>query len=340
MENIEKKLREQARKLLIEKQVDASVGYEKGTLPLTATPCFITNPDDAEKLVWNRFCTQNLAKFVHDLVMQHRESQKRVKPEARIKKAFGIVARGCTSRSIVIHLVEKQYDRSEVVILGVPCTGYVDRKKLAALLNNEEVLDGAVDGEHLTVRTASGEKKFALKDVLADNCLTCRFNNPVISDVMAGDPAPAMDADSEYAEVEAFEKLPIEERWAYFTKEMEKCIRCAACRNACPSCYCRICFAEQSQPQWVGIGEDRSDTQMFQLMRMYHMVGRCVDCGSCISVCPMGVDLRKFLKKLDKDAFELFEHRAGASLDVPAPLSTFKENDKEDFIYHPGGGSH
>ena len=340
MENIEKKLREQARKLLIEKQVDAIVGYEKGTLPLTATPCFITNPDDAEKLVWNRFCTQNLAKFVHDLVMQHRESQKRVKPEARIKKAFGIVARGCTSRSIVIHLVEKQYDRSEVVILGVPCTGYVDRKKLAALLKNEEVLDGAADGDHLTVRTASGEKKFALKDVLADNCLTCRFNNPVISDVMAGDPAPAMDADSEYAEVEAFEKLPIEERWAYFTKEMEKCIRCAACRNACPSCYCRICFAEQSQPQWVGIGEDRSDTQMFQLMRMYHMVGRCVDCGSCISVCPMGVDLRKFLKKLDKDAFELFEHRAGASLDVPAPLSTFKENDKEDFIYHPGGGSH
>jgi len=54
----------------------------------------------------------------------------------------------------------------------------------------------------------------------------------------------------------------------------------------------------------------------------------------------MGVDLRKFLKKLDKDAFEFFEHRAGASLDVPAPLSTFKENDKEDFIYHPGGGSH
>ena len=340
MENIEKKLREEARKLLIEKQVDVVVGYEKGTLPLTATHCLITNHDDAEKLVWNRFCTQNLAKFVHDLVMQHRESQKRVKPEARIKKAFGIVARGCTSRSIVIHLVEKQYDRSEVVILGVPCTGYVDRKKLAVLLNGEEILDGAVDGDHLTVRTASGEKKFALKDVLADNCLTCRFNNPVISDVMAGDPAPAMDAASEYAEVEAFEKLPIEERWAYFTKEMEKCIRCAACRNACPSCYCRICFAEQSQPQWVGIGEDRSDTQMFQLMRMYHMVGRCVDCGSCISVCPMGVDLRKFLKKLDKDAFEFFEHRAGASLDVPAPLSTFKENDKEDFIYHPGGGSH
>jgi ferredoxin len=340
VENIEKKLREEARRLLIEKKVDAVIGYEDGTLPLTATPCFITNPEDVDKLVWNRFCTQNLAKFVHDLVTQHRESQKRVKPENRIKKAFGVVARGCTSRSLVIHLQELQYDRSECVIIGVPCTGYVDKKKLAIALDQQEVLGGSATNDELLVRTAAGEKKIALREVLADNCRTCRFNNPVISDLMVGEAAPPMDTDSEYAEVDEFENLPIEERWAYFTKEMAKCIRCAACRNTCPSCYCRICFAEQSQPQWVGISDDPSDTQMFQLMRMYHMVGRCVDCGSCISVCPMGVDLRKFLKKLDKDAFELFEHRAGASLDSPAPLSTYKESDKEDFTYNPGGGGH
>jgi len=40
-----------------------------------------------------------------------------------------------------------------------------------------------------------------------------------------------------------------------------------------PLLLLRICFAEQSQPQWVGIGSDASDTQLFQLMRMYHMVG-------------------------------------------------------------------
>ena len=40
-------------------------------------------------------------------------------------------------------------------------------------------------------------------------------------------------------------------------------------------------------------------------------------------------------EKLDKDAFELFENRAGSSLDDPPLLSTYRENDKEDFIYHP-----
>lgn len=335
MENIDKKLREEAKRLLEEKRVDALVGYETGTLPLTATPCFITNPEDAEKLVWNAFCTQNLSKYVHDLISQHRESQKRVKPEDRKKKVFGVVARGCTTRSITLHLQERQYARDEIVIIGVPCTGYVDRKQLSITVNGEDIQEGALEGDQLIVKTIGGEKRIPLKDALAENCQTCRFNNPVLSDLMIGDPAPPMNPDQEYVDVEAFENLPTEERWAYFSKEMSKCIRCYACRQACPSCYCKTCFVEQSQPQWVGLGEDATDTQVFQLMRLFHMVGRCVDCGSCVSVCPMGVDLRKFLKKIDKDVFELFENRAGSSMEDAPPLSRFKEHDKEDFVFNP-----
>ena len=48
VENGEKKLREEAKRLLTEKKVDVVVGYEAGTLPLTATPCFITTPEEAE----------------------------------------------------------------------------------------------------------------------------------------------------------------------------------------------------------------------------------------------------------------------------------------------------
>jgi len=338
VENVEKKLREEAKRLLTEKKADVVVGYEAGTLPLTATPCFITTPEEAERLVWNPFCVQNLGKFVHDLLSQHHEAQKRVKPEARRKKVVGVVARGCTTRSLMIHLQEKQYEREEVVILGVPCGGYVDRKKLSALTGGEEIREGSLQDGRISVRTWKGEHQAALKELLADNCLTCRFNRPVLADIELGEAAAPAEAEREYEAVRAFENLPAEERWAHFEKEMAKCIRCSACRNVCPSCYCRICFAEQSQPQWIGIGADPSDTQLFQLMRMYHMVGRCVDCGSCVAVCPMGVDLRKFLKKLDSDAFELFGHRAGVALEEPAPLGAYRENDREDFIFDPKAG--
>ncbi|MBN2178904.1 MAG: 4Fe-4S dicluster domain-containing protein [Deltaproteobacteria bacterium] len=336
MENIEKQLREEAKKLLAEKKVDVIVGYEEGTLPYQAAPCFIEDPESAERLVWNKYCSVNLAKYVHDLIFQHKESQKRTKPEERTKKIVGVVARGCTTRSIVLHLQEKQYDRDQVVVIGVPCTGYISKKKLAAAVDGKEVIECSVAGDALSVTTVDGTKDIPLKEVTAANCLTCRFNNPVISDMMIGDPAPAMDVDNEYKEVDEFESLSEEERWTYFTKEMGKCIRCYACRNTCPSCYCKVCFVEQSQPKWVGAGIDETDTQVFQFMRMFHMAGRCVDCGSCLEVCPMGVDLRTFLKKLDKDAYNLFdEYRVGESLDTLPPLSAHSTEDKEEFIFEP-----
>ncbi len=336
MENIETKLREEAKRLLLEKKVDVIVGYEKGTLPLTATPCFITKPEEADLLVWNNLCTQNLAKFVHDQITAHKNSQKRVKPEDQKKKVVGVVARGCTTRSLIIQIQERQYGRDEVCIIGVPCDGYVDGKGLKIKIGGADIVDGSIDGGQIKMKTSDGDKTAALKDVLAESCITCRFNNPIISDVMVGSPAPAMNPDAEYNDVKEFEAKTTEERFAYFTKEMAKCMRCNACRQTCPSCYCPVCFVEQSQPQWVGIGEDATDTQVFQFMRLYHMVGRCVDCGSCVAVCPMGVDLRKFLKKIDKDGWEMFGNRAGSSMEDMPPLGKYDEHhDKEDFIYHP-----
>jgi len=336
VENIEKQMQEHAKKLLAEGTVDVVIGYERGTLPFQTAPCFITAPDDAERLVWNRFCSVNLAKYAHDIISRHRESQQRTKPEERTKKTVGIVARGCTTRSLTIHLQEKQYDREQVVIIGVPCTGFVANKKMSAAVGGKEVIACSDLGDSLSVQTKDEEKTVSLKEVLADNCLTCRFNNPLMSDVMIGEAVPPMpDAGKEYEGVDAFEDLPIEERWAYFTKEMGKCIRCYACRNACPSCYCKVCFVEQSQPRWVGAGIDETDTQVFQIMRIFHTAGRCVDCGSCLEVCPMGVDLRKFLKKLDKDDLQLFENRAGESMDSLPSLSVYSENDTEEFIFEP-----
>ena len=335
MNDIEKKIREEAARLLREGKADVVVGYEEGTLPLTVAPSFAATPAEAERLVWNAACGQNLAKYAHDLLMAHRESQKRVKPEDRKKKVVAVVAPGCATRSVAIHVNERQYGRDEIVVLGVPCTGVLDRRKVLAAAGAEELLEGSVEGQTVKVTTAAGSVEVPLRDVTAASCLTCRFNNPVLSDVLLGAEAPAHDAGREYEEVEAFEKLSTDERWAYFAGEMAKCMKCYACRNACPSCYCRSCFVEQSQPQWVGIGQDATDVQVFQFMRMYHMVGRCVDCGSCTAVCPMGVDLRKFLKKVDKDAFDLFGLRAGASPEQPAVLGSSKEDDPEAFIYNP-----
>ena len=334
--NIEENIRAEARRLLSEKLVDVVVGYEEGTLPLQAAPCFINDPAAVEKLVFNPACKQNLAGYVHALIIEHRKAQARVKPEEKTEKRIAVVARGCTSRSLVIHLQERQYEREDVVVIGVPCRGYISKDKLADRAGGAEVLAGRLDGDQVVIETAAGESRFAIDEVLSDTCLTCPYPNPVISDSMAGEEIEKRPAAAdEFKVVEQFAALSEDRRWERFAAEMNKCMRCFACRNVCPSCYCPTCFAEQSRPEWVGAGINPSDNQVFQVMRMFHMAGRCVDCGSCVEVCAEGVDLRTFLKKLDYDDWKLYEHRAGADLDKPSPLASFRENDDQEFILEP-----
>ncbi|MHB8765147.1 MAG: 4Fe-4S ferredoxin, partial [Deferrisomatales bacterium] len=190
MDKIEARVREEAARVLAEGRAQVVVGFEAGTLPLTATPVFITSPEDAARLVWNPGCGQNLAKYVHDQVMAHREAQKRVKPEDRRSKVVAVVAPGCTTRSLAIHFNERQYGRDEVLVLGVPCTGVVDRRKLLAAAGSEELLGGSFGNGTVQVETAAGAKELGVKALLADSCASCAFNNPVISDVLLGEPAP------------------------------------------------------------------------------------------------------------------------------------------------------
>jgi hypothetical protein len=50
----------------------------------------------------------------------------------------------------------------------------------------------------------------------------------------------------------------------------------------------------------------------------------------------MGVDLRKFLKKIDKDGWEMFGNRVGSSMEDMPPLGRYDEHhDKGDFVYNP-----
>ncbi len=105
--------------------------------------------------------------------------------------------------------------------------------------------------------------------------------------------------------------MMVEERWNYFEELIAPCIRCYACRNACPQCYCPTCFVDESRPQWVGKSLDPTDTRTFHFLRAYHMAGRCTDCGACERACPMDIKVRQFTKKLEKDVKELFGYEVG-----------------------------
>jgi ferredoxin len=309
------KIREAARALLEEGRVDLVIGFEKGSLPLRATPCFLRSAGEAERLVWDSSCENNLAAYL-----------------PRKKERIGIVAKGCDSRSIVGLLQERQVERENLVIIGVPCDGILDRKKVEERLGGRALLDAEAGPETVVLKGGEFEEEVPRGDLLSEGCRTCPHRNPVLYDILAGEAVEDLREVDEFKRIETFEGRSPEERWDYFSRQTGKCIRCYACRNACPVCYCQECSVDSSQPHWFGKSVEDSDTQIFHLMRCFHVAGRCVDCGACVHACPMGVDLRFLNKKVEKDVRELFSFEAGMDPEAPPPLTTHQPDDPGDFV--------
>jgi len=317
MPELTSKIREIARNLLEEGRVEMVIGFERGTMPLRRTPCFVRQKGEVGRLIWDSFCENNLAKYLVG----------RAEPLA-------IVAKGCDARSIVELIKENQLRREQVIIIGVPCQGMVDWRGVEAGFEGGEVREAEEKDGKLILKGADFEKTLDRDDFLYPSCQTCTHRNPVIYDLLAGELVSEREADP-YQDVAEFESRSGEERWGCFTLEFSKCIRCYACRNACPLCYCQECFVDSTHPQWVGKTTNDSDTMAFHLTRAFHLAGRCVDCGACERACPVGVDIRKLNRKLVKDVKERFGYEAGLSLEQVAPLATFKPDDPEEFMVNP-----
>ncbi|NPV53171.1 MAG: 4Fe-4S binding protein [Firmicutes bacterium] len=302
-------IRRIARKLLSDGAVDVFIGYGQGTLPSRVTPVFVTRPEDADALIWDARCENDLAVYLPG-----------------IEGRAGVVVKGCDGRALARLLAEKQVERDRVKIVAVACTGVIDRRRAGR---------GEGDGAEL----------------LHPSCQVCEERTAPVYDFLAGEAksagAEAMgaggacdkDDKSEesrdpFGEIREFEARSSEERWNYFSQEFDRCILCYACRQACPLCYCPECFADRATPKWMGKDRALSDKMVFHLGRAIHLAGRCIDCGACVRACPMGIDLRKLTRKMEKDARVLFDYEAGkaAAAGAPAVFAAFSKEDPDDFV--------
>ncbi len=315
---MEQRLRDEAKALLEQGKVDYIIGFEPGSLKFTTTPLITSDKDDIDRLVINPFIVNNLSVYLTEVTGR-----------------VGIVAKGCDSRSIISLIQDNKIVREDIIILGIPCPGIIDVGKVERLAgkDRDELDDISREGDKVVITVGEEKKEFHIKEVLFDNCLGCEFPTPQEYDILVGEPTTAVTDESLSQEkLNKLKQMTPEQRWEFWKDEFSRCIRCYACRDICPACFCKRCFVEESEPQWISPVPHWQDNLMFQVIRNIHVAGRCTDCGECERACPVSIPLRSLTREMYDLADGLFHYKAGMDKEALPLLTAYEATDPEDFI--------
>ena len=148
----------------------------------------------------------------------------------------------------------------------------------------------------------------------------CHCTRPFPSQIDAGEVATGM-ADEEL--LFPIEKRSTDERFQFWMGQFGKCIKCYGCRNICPVCYCTECALEDEL--LTSRGKVPPDVPLFHLIKACHMIDRCIDCGLCEQVCPVGIPLRTIYRKMGQLMSELYDYVPGRAVEEKSPLGALEE---------------
>lgn len=310
---------EKAAALLSDGTVSAVLGWGKGEFDYDVTPTVFNNEEELRRgFVYNDFCGANFSKYL-------------VSKTQKIEGKLLVFLKPCDTYSFNQLLTEHRFDREKVYAVGIPCEGMADISKVRAICG-EGISAVDCTGEKIAVTTLYEDApvEIALSDVLAERCENCKSKKHVAYDELLGDEGEVLES-KRFDEVERLENMTPDERFAFWQNELSRCIRCNACRDACPACTCEKCvFDNPASGVENKAPADSFEEKMFHIIRAFHVAGRCTDCGECSRVCPQHIPLHLLNRKFIKDINEFYgEYQAGAEVGSRAPLVNYTTEDIE-----------
>ena len=308
-----------ASELLENGTVSCVLGWGAGEFGYDLTPTIFKSVEELNNgFVFNDFSGANFSKYL----------------VARTQKLEGkilVFLKPCDTYSFNQLLTEHRFDREKVYAVGIPCEGMADISKVKAI-TGEGISAIDFDGDNIVVTTLYNDEPIKVKasDVLLERCLNCKSKKHVAYDELLGETGEVVDS-NRFDEVARLEAMTPDERFAFWQSQLSKCIRCNACRDACPACTCEKCVFDNPNSGVENKSPANSfEEKMFHIIRAFHVAGRCTDCGECSRVCPQNIPLHLLNRKFIKDINQFYgEYQAGAEVGSRAPLVNYTTEDVE-----------
>ncbi len=223
----------------------------------------------------------------------------------------------CVS-STAKYLLDNRWPQGKIGICARGC----DTRAINRLLS-----DGQIDRDKLYIIGLPCEGK------TGKVCERCTHRDPLIYDELIGEPVKEPEVTDRFADVRKMEAMSLDKLRKFWEEQFTKCIRCYACRNACPACNCRECYADQYRTGWQGKQMNAVENRVYGLTRAYHVGDRCIECGECERACPMDIPIMLQTAKMLKECNELFgEYECGMSGDEVPALGAYTLGDADSFM--------
>jgi formate dehydrogenase subunit beta len=283
---------------------------------------------------------------------------------------LGVVLRPCELRALVELVKLKQASLENLLLIGVDCFGTYSVNEYAKLAEENaspagNFLDGVREGkEDPLLRQAcqiceypvplGADLTIGLVGADLDSGILLVAGTPEGEKVIQGlglEEVKAEAREPAIAKLVAERAKKREERLKQTQGEVRgldklmaalaTCINCHNCKTACPLCYCKECFFDSpvfefEAEKYLGWAKRKgalrmpSDTLLFHLTRLNHMVISCVGCGLCTEACPNDIPVADVFRLVGHEVQKAFDYVPGRSLDDELPLTTFREDELTD----------
>lgn len=282
------------------KSGDLIISYKESGIPGQMTPFFVRSSDKIDLISLTPFCINNLSVYLSELT--HIE----LIGSGNKGKVF-VTVKPCDVSSVLQIISDAQISKDKVTMIVFECDGIVSVKDIRdRILDDFSAIE--TNDNHLVVSTMQkGNIKLNKSDVTSAKCKEC--SNCILPEtydyyfVGTEKKASKVSNKNKISSTLVQDSLKRSDLKKLVDAELTKCIRCNACRNICPACFCSDqCIMDKPKLVTPFISKENSlqNNILYHLIRFYHVAPNCTGCSECERVCPQNIKLSIFYKYLNR----------------------------------------